>query len=299
MPIQYVTGRQMTTFVPTNKLDLANQIETVLLAAGWTTISGHNTTNLLMETATTPQGLKIRVRFKDNSGTCLTISIENAAGSVVGANSTAAGGGYLNPGASTKTYRIIANKYQAFIFTGIPTPAREFCAFGVPYIPSFLVGVITTCGWMCCNSVSDTDTTIRASWRTQLGCVQFGIGNCSNQQGIVNSSLMENANAAAPSSGAGLMRLFTPVPDDGVTMVLYRWHDDSPTEYDAWIGWGLASEANEAKWRAQLWDAMIASESYTGDNTTTADSHNWFIVTDANVGSLTHWQRGTLLLATP
>ena len=45
------------TFTGATKQNIIDGIETQLLAAGWSTISGHLTTNLLMQTATTPQGL--------------------------------------------------------------------------------------------------------------------------------------------------------------------------------------------------------------------------------------------------
>src|SRR4051812_29660661 len=98
---------QNTTFTPTSKQSLINNIETVLLAAGWTTVSGHNTTTLIMQTATTPQGLNIQFKFKDNAGTCVTFSLQNVLGTKVGTNSTTTGG-QLNPGTGL-VYRMIAN----------------------------------------------------------------------------------------------------------------------------------------------------------------------------------------------
>jgi len=299
MAIQYQdTNRQNTTFSPANKQDLINNIETVLLAAGWTTISGHNTTTLIMQSATTPQALNMQIKVKDNAGTCVTISIQNVSGTKVGSNSTTAGI-MLNPGASSKTYRIVANKYQAFIWTPTPTPAREFAAFGVPFIPTFLVGTITEAMWLQGNAGADTSTTLLKSWRTCLDTVQSGTGLATNVQVLCNGNLWENDNTSAPSTGLGFPKLVPANVNDASGPSCYTWHDGSSNLSDALVGWGLAALTSLAQIRGQLWDGMIASDAYTGDLTTSADSHNWIVITDNNVGITSALHRGTLFLAIP
>lgn len=299
MAIQYVnTNRQNTTFSPTNKQDLINQIETVLLAAGWTTISGHATTTLVMQSATTPDSLNMQIKLKDNGGTCVAVSLQNVAGTKVGNNSTTAGA-QLNPGASTKTYRIVANKYQVFIWTPTPTPAREFAAWGVPALPSFLSGVVTEAMWLQGNAGSDTTATIFKSWRTCLDTVQSGSGSATNVQVCCNGNIWENDNTGGPATGLGFPKLVPASLTDPSGASCFRWHDNSVNLTDALVAWGLASLSAEAMIRGQLWDAMVASGPFVGDLTTTADSHNWIVITDNNNGGTGAFAIGTLFLAIP
>jgi hypothetical protein len=298
MAIQYVDlNRQNTTFIPTNKQNLIDNIETVLLAAGWTTISGHATTTLVMQSATTPQGLNMQMKFKDNGGTCVTLSLQNVSGSKVGTNSTTTGV-QLNPGASSKTYRMVANKYQAFIWTASVTPGREFAGFGVPYIPVFLVGVIIECMWLQGNGISDTSTTIATSLRTSLQSYTPTAGLFGTQQMLVNGNLWQldaNTNPGSQNGGFCVIPVGMFVVDN---LRAYRWHDNSASLIDALVAWGLTSATDEGKIRGQLWDSMLSSESYAGDLTTIADSHNWIALTDLQNGSNVQ-PRGTLFIATP
>jgi hypothetical protein len=293
MSIQYVTGRQNTTFVPTNKQDIINNVETVLLAAGWTTISGHATTNLLMQSAATPQGYAINVRLKDNAGTCVTFSLESTDGVLVGGNSTTVGGAFVNPGTSL-TFRIVANKYQAFLWTSPSTVARGFAAFGVPYVPSFLTGVTTRIGWMMGNTDTDSDTTVRMSFRTTL-IAALGTNTPSAQQAMLNATLWTNNGATAQQGMIGLASQIAQVT--GNTGMGYRWQDNSALLIDPLISWGDTANTVEGKFKGQLWDAVVATDAYTADITASFDSHNWIVLTDNNVGS-TNYLRGSLLLVT-
>jgi len=299
MAIQYQdTNRQNATFTPTNKQNLIDNLETVLLAAGWTTISGHGTTTLVMQSATTPQGLNGQIKVKDNAGSCVQISIQNVAGTKVGGNSTTAGFS-LNPGASSKTYRVVANKYQFFIWTPTPTPAREFAFVTIPSIPSFLVGIITECIVGGSNCFSDSSASIPNSFRTRTQYVQPNVGNWGNCQVICNGNIVDIANnSASGASSLGTLLLLSN-SESTENVKGFRWHDNSANLSDALLVWGLTSTSDEGKIRAQLWDAFFSSESYGGDLTTTADAHNWIVITDANAGVGGSLPRGTLFLATP
>lgn len=300
--IQYVdVNRQNSTFTPgasTPKQDMINNIETVLLAAGWTTISGHATTTLVMQSATTPGSLAMQIKVKDNGGTCVTVSIQNVSGSKVGNNSTTSGA-QLNPGTGSKTYRMIANKYQAFIFTPAPTPAREFAAWGVPSLPSWLVGTITECMWLTSNSQSDTGTSIMTTFRTFLQAVKYGTGLWGNTQLLLNGNLWEVANNGG-TSGLGPLRLVPPggTYDSTNGLACASWHDGSANLVDALLAWGLTGQGDPCLIRAQLWDAMVGSQGVSGDLTTTADSHNWIAITDGNTGTSPN-SPGCLFLAIP
>ena len=151
-------GRVNTTMTINAKQDIINNLEAILLTVGWTTVSGHNTTNLLMQSRFTPPGqdLVVRARFKDNGGTCVQVTLENYSGSLAGTSSVTAGGNLL-PG-TAKTYRVIANGYGFFVFTAGASAAREYVHLGTVALPSFLYGNITDAGFLTCNNISGINT---------------------------------------------------------------------------------------------------------------------------------------------
>jgi hypothetical protein len=267
MAIQYAPSRINATFAGDTKVLIRDGIETNLLAAGWTTVSGSGTADLLMQSALTPQGRQIRMRFRDIGGNCLVASMQNVSGTFIGTVSATAGC-FLLPAAG-KVFRVVANPYQFFVFTAAVTQPREFIAGGVPYLPSFLVSLITDIGWLTCNSQGDTDTTIRASFRTHMIVVgyQYTLVNASTYQGNGNEFAQGSVDLQTIASGGS---------------AAWRWHDDSAFVYDALLGYGLINN-NEAKVRGQLWDALVSSEIYAGDLTTSYDSHNWIVITNNGV----------------
>jgi hypothetical protein len=157
-----------TTFTTTvgTRAEVVAGIETALTSAGWSTISGGGTGTVLMKSATTasPKSNSIRVRLNDpGSGNCAEVRIEDDSGTYASQNF------YLLPAAG-KVFRIIACQYNFFCFTPQPSAAREFVCGGTLHIPEFLESVTTgSLGWMQGNAASDSDTSIRYTFRTRLG----------------------------------------------------------------------------------------------------------------------------------
>jgi hypothetical protein len=292
MSIQYSGNAQTSTFTCSTKQNIIDNVETALLAAGWTTISGHGTTNLLMQSATTPQGFAINVRLKDNGGTCVTFSIETTSGSLTGANSTSTGGGFLNPAAGT--YRVTCNKYQAFIYQ-IPYSSgtsRTYVGFGVPWVPSWVAASTSALGWMHGNAETDTDTNERTGFREQLsplGGAAVGACEC-----LYNVSLW-NDNTSSAAQGVPSIPNFLGQANNGSSQNQYRYENGAAFLFDALICWGAGGSTNEGKAKGQLWDAVVSSDAYTADSTTSFDGHNWITLTAAGTSTA---NRGTLLLAT-
>lgn len=113
MAIPYSGNAQTSTFAPAAKQDIINDVGAALLAAGWTTVSGGTgTTAWKLQSATTPQGYAIRVLMQDNSGNCITFSLESSDGTLVGGNSATVGGAFLIPGGYT--YRIVCSNLRSF-----------------------------------------------------------------------------------------------------------------------------------------------------------------------------------------
>jgi|SRR5581483_8483775 len=304
-----VTGnsRQNTTFIGDTKQNIINRIEPILNAAGWATISGSGSTNLLMQSALTPPGqnLQMRVRFKDNGGSCVQVSIENVAGTKAGGSSTTSSGNLLP--AASKVFRAIANKFQAFIFTASPTAVREYVSFGVPALRTQEQGLLTEAIWLDSNSVSDADSATasqRPSFRTMTG--NSGSGG-SNQTGgmqlITLGNLWSHDNDS--NGGQGDLNVATQVAGNGTGgagaspfTTMQQWHNGEYFLLDAVIGWGLTAKSDAAIARGLLWDAVCASAPYAADLTTSAlgDGHTWYVLTDNNVGSGGSRPQGGILL---
>jgi hypothetical protein len=276
------------------KQELINKLETELLAAGWTTVSGSGTGNLLMQSALSPPGqdLQMRVRFKDNSGNCVTGSIENVAGSLASGNSTTQGF-HLLPAAS-KQWIFTHNKYQVFVRTPVVTAAREHISFGIPYLKESLRGYVYEAIWALGNAISDTDTTVRTTFRTRLTSAG-GASNRGAWASITNGNMWQSY-ADATSPGRGVLRPMTSHPGTD-TPAAYSWFDDSADIYTPEIAWALTAVSGTAKYAGQLWDAFVTTESFTGDVTTTLDGHNWIALTASNTGAA-GFARGTLFLVT-
>jgi hypothetical protein len=285
------------SFVTSTKANIRDNLETQLLAAGWLTISGSGTTNLLMQSAMTPQGLRMRLRIRDNGNTCLVLSIENAQGSRAHASNTNSGA-QLNPG-SSRNWRIIANKYQAFLFEPGGNVARGYAGWGVLWIPPWLEGQIWECIWLSSNASSDSDTTVRGSFRGEFG-TRGATNQTGNQQIIGNGNMWENANNTG-NDNITLINLL--VLWQGCNMARnalswYRWHDDAALILEPFMAFTMvANIAEEAKVRGTLWDAFISMEQYAIDTTTTMDGRNWWNITNNNAGG-TDTAHGSLFIAT-
>lgn len=259
---------------------------------------------VLMQTAATAQALSTNFRLKDNLGSCLQISMESTDGTKLGGNSTTAGANLLP--AVAKTFRVIANKFQAFVMTANFTTAREFAAWGVPYIPAPNT-VPANAGWLVCNSNSDSSATANDGWRTKL---ENGKGASGSMQVMWATSIWESGNNQQNNDNYATM---LQLASGGQTVALlggggsmasgnpglYRWASDDIISADALLSWGLTAIGDEPKIRGQLWDAIIIHDSISGDTTTSFDSHNWFTVTNSNVGVRGTGLRGCLMLVIP
>ena len=296
--IQYAGGTNVnTTFTTTvgTRQEIVTGVQTALTTAGWTVISGGGTGDVLMQSATTPTANnQIQARLYDpGAGSCAQVFIRNIAGTKVSAAT------YLLP-AALKVFRVIANKYQAFVFTPGSSAAREFVAFGVPYIPTFLHGVITAeFGWIVGNAIVDTDTTVRPAFRTILGGQSTAGSESACYGAILNTNLLNNC-LVNNVVHVGAVRVQANPYNQLVTVNTnaYRWHDDSLNASEALVAWGLTLFSDESKIRGQLWDAIVISDPFAADTTITLDARSWFAITNSNAGT-TVIARGTLFLVIP
>lgn len=295
--IQYAGGTNVnTTFTTTTgtKQEIVDGLAAALTTAGWTTVSGGGTADVVMQTATTPQGLAARLRiFAPGSGNCTQLFGQNANGSIVATLPI-----YLLPTAG-RTFRVIANRYQFFVFTEGTPAAREFAAGGVPYVPSFVA--ITEAFWLQGNAESDTDTTVRGSFRTALTVDYVAsterIGTTFQ---LVNGNSWSQAGAFGGGTQPGYQSLVSPSAQDyTITTAGYQWFDGSAFISEPLIAWGITDHDQPSRVMGQLWDAVIVSDSFSGDSSITFDSRTWYAITNSNTGGNGIQGRGTLFVMVP
>lgn len=296
MSIQYAGGtRYNATFTCTvgTRAEIVTGIETGLTTAGWSTISGGGSGDVLLESATTAEGLVCRVRLHDpGSGSVANVYFRNVANTLSQATAipllTAAG----------KVYRVVANRYSFYVMTAGASAAREFCCGGVLYSEQTLQTLVTEGIWAHGNANGSADTTTRASFRNSLttasgsGTIQMG-----SYFYVCNGSKVEGVSATNP---VGQARLVVPYSAHLEQVAHgYRWFDDSLNISDPLIAWGPSSITGEAKIIGQLYDAMVVSDSIAADTTYTHDGNSWLSITNSNSGSNGVSGRGTLFVKIP
>jgi hypothetical protein len=268
MAIVYPGGTIVNaTFTGDSRTNIVEAIRTQLLNAGWTDVSGA-AGDRYMQSALTPQNLQCQVRLYDpGSGNCAKVRFQNVAGTKIGTDH------FLLP-AVAKTFRIIACRYQFFVL--VPTTianGREFVAGGVPFLESFLNGVITECIWGQGSGTSDSDAAAGQTFRNH------------NQQGTSTGTNLVNGNLwtmnGNPGASAGTQRfVIERGGDDSNTGTDGRmWHNGEVLKYGARLAWGLTAIADPAYVRGQLWGAVMIDQDYTPDVTATFDGHDWFSIT--------------------
>ena len=299
MAIQYAGGTKINnTTVCNNKSDLCAALDTALQAAGWTVTTHTSSVDNTYQSGATPQSNQIKVRVWDGGGNCVRIRMLNTAQTISQANSC-----FLYVTSST-TYRIIANQYQFLAFVPGSASSRNFVIASALYIPPNLVSMgLSTCALILGNGISDSDVSnLTGSWRSTLTSRGFANANPSQGWTILNATAVEYDGLTYdvyPHPGLPAMATLQSSAIDSVSG--YRWHDDSALIMEPLVCWGIPTMDSEGKLRGQLWDAFLATESYTADITTVVDSHNYYNITENNDGHLASpaSMRGSLFVVVP
>jgi hypothetical protein len=238
-----------------------------------------------MQTAQDPvTGNRGRVRFKDNGGNCVQVTIENVSGSKAQVQNTSTGGHLLV--AAGKVYRILASKYRFEIFTPGASPVREYVCAGILWIPSPYQGIITEAIYMQGNGDGDSSTqSPKNCFRNSFSSGQGSTGQ-SNTAFILNGSLLDGNGNFYSSSGALL--LIVSVSGHwtgyqlGASYVMngYRWHDLAVMQSDPLMASAIVSYTDEALVRGQVYDWTILSEFFPIDSIDSwidgGSNHNFF-----------------------
>lgn len=309
MSLQYAAGTRVnTTFTNTNASDLGRReilfnLASALITAGWTVISGDNpptidTTAVVLESVATPSAnLKMRVNIESTSGSCCRVRAQRTTDGLQGTGTNS--GIFLLP-ANPKTWRIIANRHQCFIFETSGNNSRSVAYFGTPWIPSWQHGVITQCYFSYGNGLSDTSTTAANSFRVNLrGSYQNAHGNhyCN-----WNNNILDHSNSINNTAGSGLgLMMFHGSSLQQANEICKDWADGTEFFIDPLLKWpDTTTSGQKARVKGQLWDAAIVSGSYATEQTfTDGNGITWYVFTHISPVDNTTFGPGTLLLRVP
>lgn len=306
MSIQFSNGTiTVSSFAATTTATLIAGIQAALTASGWTVVSGAGTTNLLMQTLTTPQGLAMRYKFHDNSflvssQATIQLSMQTVSGSIVGADLNTGNSPWLRVNASTN-YKVICGPYYFWILVPGSYADYGFWAMGgVPWTSSFQTSV-TQIGYLVCK-VKGTGslTQVIPTFRDNVTCC---LNNQVPQQQLIYNtnyiSLDGNAQSGNNNQGdSGMLRPWLPAVNTQYTnnspsMNQNVFTDGSFATADPWIGWDIsrsgypASSGDASSINGMLWDAVfIFDNSQVGDATATFDGHTWFNISNLQMPSL-------------
>lgn len=284
---------------------LIGGIQTALVSAGWTVISGGATTNLVMQTVSTPQGLAMRFKFHDNGYTVssvatIQISIQTTNGATIGADNSSGNSPWLRVNTTTN-YTIIAGPYYFWLV--VPGSYADYGLFGfggVPFIESFQTAT-TQLGYLVTQTKGiGAPTGVSPTFRINNSC-------CLQNQ-VAQTQLIYNTNYisldGSSQSGrntqgdSGYIRAWLPAfsqqycnATSGMNMV--QFSDGSFATADPWVGWDSTTSVHPADTgdtsfiQGMLWDAVfIFDNSQIGDATTTFLGHNWYAISNLQTPTL-------------
>ena len=287
--VYYVNYASANTFNVATYLGGANI--TITGSTNGATIWCYTQTMLLRSVAQPTVTNPIVVKLQDNLDTCVCVSIQNSAGSVVGTNDRYHGGSLYPQGFAN--FQITATQYWFYCSIVQSYMHNDFVYTGMIYVPSFLTG-ITDQGFLLTNSTDSTGNfgiynNIQAS--TIIGT------NTSNCQFIWNSTFVEIAN------NAGYNASYYPGTENLLVMMSYqyqtvqthyRWQNDTIFMSDVFLCHGNALNT-EGFIRGQFFDAVYVADAFALDSTDTFAGHTW-LCTNNNNNTVT--PRGGIWLAT-
>jgi hypothetical protein len=272
MAIQYAGGTRVNfTFTDSGtKTNLVNNLETQLLAAGWSAISGAGTGDVILESAAAAGGLKIQVRMRDDLTNTARFNIRNSGGSLESQDH------FLQP--NSVQWRIVANRYWFLMFrTGAAarTTARSTLFGGTIWTPEFIHTPLGTlyAGFMAGGANADTDTNARTTWRSQGSPASNIRGTTIIDSNLINYAL--NTSSGMPSL------LYPSATDHDGSRTSMEWGSGDRHIIEAVIGWSSGTNAaNRVVLWGQLYDAVVLQGQFTGENNVSHDGHTWLVITD-------------------
>jgi len=292
--MRYAGGTRINRLIDgSDSTNLVANLSQALQDAGWSVASGSGTDVTLLSAAT-PDGLQMRQRLHISGVNWVIPVPANAAGTL---SSPDLKFGMFARAASAQ-WRVIATRYQAFAFVPGSTANYDFLAFGVPWLPARLSGVITECAW-CAQMGRDQSGDFSGGNRGFRNSLSYA---SDGQNG--STWCMVNGTAFNPDFwyGIGNLRLIFPHSTGIMSSWVHDqvvWHDGSAIVADPLISFGTSQAAQHAI-RGGMWDAFVSGDFGPADAVTTApDGTKFMRITDNNSGSTVSAPRGSLWVAIP
>lgn len=275
-----------------SRQDLINTICDNLEVCGWTVSSGEGTGTVVLYSGTTPQGFKMKIKLHTNlNAAVMGFAVMNYAET---RTQTADAFSMCLKWGTQYTYTMIGSPYQVYIF-GPGIAYNEALAFGVPWIPSWLVASTSNVIWGASCTSSDQSTSYYNCWR-DLGSL---IGNPGSWAVIIDDILCENRNDGSWRSGGP--HLFVPCSADMQSNpTVSKWVTGHFPAWDPIISVSVNGNRDaEPRLVGQLWDAFWTNTSeFSIDSVIRFDNHDYQVISGPYAGNATYGPKGQLLAAT-
>lgn len=291
--LQYASGTKVyTDFAADDVATLIANLSTHLQSAGWTVASGSGTNITLQSVATPTIGNQIRVNIYDGGSGKVRIKLHNKTSTLISSTYMT-----LVPAAS-KLYTVVANRHQFCVFLRTSISIGNFVFVSALYIPPHLQPSLSTVAFISGDALNDSDTTLRASFRTGLStCNNINAGWVGNNAWILNDQMIEYFSSwSGGINGTPMLVSAQAAYKDNTNG--FRYFDNTAMIIEPLISMGYPAPTSEGKICGQLWDAAIITQALAIDSIPTPfDGHNWINITNDNPGDGAV-MRGSLLLAT-
>jgi hypothetical protein len=136
-----------TTIDGSSNTALLTALQNVLVSAGWTVVQNGSSNGIWrLRSVATPQGLQgdLWMRNATGAGTTLILDVTSPAATSYNTATQSMSDSNLVTGAGF-TYQVIASSFYFYLFrAATPCPTAQSFFMSVPYVPSFLSGLVTS-----------------------------------------------------------------------------------------------------------------------------------------------------------
>lgn len=292
MALQKAGGTNIdNTVTPADESALIDHLETHLVGAGWTIISGGGTDAIKFESAATPESMKVRIVTSSQAGVEMGLELRNSSESASGATAQV-----RCDVDGVSTWRLMANKFAFVLFEDTAavvfgaSGAKKWCIAGTLHLESFLTPTITEIGFLFGDHKATGDDIHQHSFRI----VAELRGNPGAHSLLYNAGIrnVENQSANKERGTPGFVLSYWPSGEtayQGNPTKLAQWASAEHFMCDPLLGWGEPSRTTSFKQlRGQLFDCIIAMDNNLSRNDIiTIGADTFRVVTDTGAGSTT------------
>lgn len=287
MSLQKAGGTNVDNLsTPASASALIDTLETQLVNAGWTIISGAGTDAIKFESAATSDSMQTRI-VTGVSGSDVTLELRNPSESATGAT-----GNIRLEVDGTSDWRLMANRYAFVVHQNTAavsinsTGAKKWALAGTLYLESWLTPTTTEVGFLMGDHRSTTSSQHYESLRAKA----MQEGTPANSSLLYNGTIIDANNTTSANSEEGDIALCLPT----YPMADTTSHSGSPTKVvryasgenvmaDAMVAWGQPDRiTNYREIHGQLFDVIIAlDDNLVQGQTVTIGSDQFRVVSDA------------------